>query len=118
MIPEWQEDTPCRRAVDAGEADINWWFDERPEAKAICDRCPVRVECRKWGRRHGEPFMYGGETAKERSRPDVPEPDSPVCPGSIRRYIAGCRCRLCTDKYATRLAHVRAYKERVRERAS
>ncbi|CAN5808502.1 hypothetical protein BH24ACT3_BH24ACT3_12790 [soil metagenome] len=41
----------------------------RREAKArrICDRCPVLVECRRYGRVHLEYGFWGGESEEQRA---------------------------------------------------
>ena len=57
--PGWENRAACRAAVEAGEAEPDWWFPTRdgpgahPEgvreqtdaAIAICKSCPVRFEC-------------------------------------------------------------------------
>jgi WhiB family redox-sensing transcriptional regulator len=39
-----------------------------PEAKALCDRCPVRPECLRWALDHDEVYgVWAGTTGYERS---------------------------------------------------
>lgn len=63
----WRARAACRAAIDAGEADANWWFPENDrysqrsaeKAKAICDPCPVKQRCLEegFGERDG---IWGG----------------------------------------------------------
>lgn len=67
--PEWQDHAVC-----AG-VDPDLWFPDKSgdviqtirEAKAVCHRCPVRVDCLEFALEHGEQFgIWGGKTVKER----------------------------------------------------
>jgi WhiB family redox-sensing transcriptional regulator len=67
MIPleEWREQAECR------SHPTRWFFPEQGEtprrAIAICNRCPVIVECREHGRRHESYGVWGGEMQGGRS---------------------------------------------------
>jgi WhiB family redox-sensing transcriptional regulator len=73
---DWRHDSAC---ADAKNSDIFFPLgvdpdseDEppypSPDAKAICDRCPVRVECLAYALRSQIPYgIYGGMSAYERS---------------------------------------------------
>ena len=67
MYEKWREKRAC------GIANQHVFFHAESsrsvaEAKAICARCPVRIECRTWARR--QEFVIGvfcGEDANERA---------------------------------------------------
>ena len=59
-VPESGLDLPCRQ----GEADL--WFAESPaeleRAKALCESCPIRIECLAGALSREEPWgVWGGE---------------------------------------------------------
>lgn len=67
--PAWQDHAEC-----AG-VDPDLWFPDKSgdvivtirAAKAVCYRCPVRVDCLEFALDHGEQFgIWGGKTVKER----------------------------------------------------
>jgi len=70
---EWQEDGLCR-VSDASVFFPPAHFEHKPErkareakAKAICARCPVRIQCLKWALATREPHgVWGGYTESER----------------------------------------------------
>lgn len=66
-MPAWDDEAAC-----VGH-DPEMWFAEYPSvkvvkrAKAICAKCPIRVECASRGM--GEEYgIWGGLTAEERAR--------------------------------------------------
>ena len=71
---EWQERGACR------ETDTTLFFHPQNErglsrlrrdraAKAVCARCPVRVECADYAIRAREPYgVWGGLTEEDRER--------------------------------------------------
>lgn len=66
--PDWYLDANC-----AGLLDDQTWFPPkggttRP-AKAICARCPVRLDCLTFALAHGERFgVWGGLSERERRK--------------------------------------------------
>lgn len=63
----WKDQAACRGA------DLALFFPEPGakylEAKVVCDRCPVKVECLDYALDNGELFgIWGGSTEKERRR--------------------------------------------------
>ncbi len=68
--PDWQDRAACRSFpldlfFTAGSSDIARYDQER--AKAVCETCPVRVECLDWALATEEQFgVWGGLTADER----------------------------------------------------
>jgi WhiB family redox-sensing transcriptional regulator len=64
-IPEWQELALCR------QVDAEMFFPEKggstKDAKAVCSRCEVRVECRGYALSHNERTgVWGGLSERER----------------------------------------------------
>ena len=77
----WQTEASCR-GVDA-ELFFPATEDDAMPAKAICDSCPVRLECLAFALERNEKFgVWGGLTEKERARL------SPAARESIRRQVA------------------------------
>lgn len=65
--PAWAE-----RAACIGKP-IDWWFPDgatlTPEAKAICETCPVQTECLRHAVRHNEAHgIWGGRSERARAR--------------------------------------------------
>ena len=63
--PAWHQHGACRGA------DPNLFFPERgesvKEAKAVCERCPVRAECLDYAMENHEVVgIWGGLSARER----------------------------------------------------
>lgn len=57
-------------------------------AKAVCNQCPVRRECLKYG--INEPWgCWGGTTPQERKH------DYRLKHGAIEKFYLGCSCALC-----------------------
>lgn len=75
LSTEWQHHGLCR-ADDAGVFFPPAHFEHKPEreareakAKAICRRCPVRIECLDWALSVREPFgVWGGHSEAERKQ--------------------------------------------------
>lgn len=71
----WQQHGLCR-VMDADVFFPPPHFEHKPErearearAKAVCARCPVRVECLDWALRTREPHgVWGGRSESERRR--------------------------------------------------
>lgn len=63
--PEWMASALC------AQIDPDLWFPEKGHpsnaAKALCEGCPVKLECLEYGMndQHG---IYGGLSARERLR--------------------------------------------------
>jgi WhiB family redox-sensing transcriptional regulator len=75
METEWQQHGLCR----AGDAVIFFppaHFEHKPEresreakAKAVCARCPVRLQCLEWALATREPYgIWGGCSESERKQ--------------------------------------------------
>lgn len=70
------------------------------EAKAICARCPVQVECLEYALENREQYgVWGGTTRDERkamlrARPNPPAEDRH---GTRNCYVSGCRCSECCE---------------------
>lgn len=72
---EWQQYGLCR-VEDSGVFFPPTHFEHKPEreareakAKAICMRCPVRIECLEWALETREPFgVWGGYSESERKQ--------------------------------------------------
>jgi WhiB family transcriptional regulator, redox-sensing transcriptional regulator len=99
------EPTPwaVRAACAGGDPDL--WFPERGEsrqlAKAVCEGCPVRVECLDYAVRWRIVFgVWGGLSEGERRRlyDTVERPRRlPAAHGTTTRYARGCRCEVCRE---------------------
>ena len=71
----WQQRGLCRE-TDSSVFFPPTHFEHKPErelreakAKAICARCPVRVECLEWALSTREPFgVWGGYSESERKQ--------------------------------------------------
>jgi WhiB family redox-sensing transcriptional regulator len=66
-VPEWQERALC------SQTDPEAFFPEKGgstrEAKRICQRCEVRVECLEYALGHDERFgIWGGLSERERRK--------------------------------------------------
>ncbi len=69
-MSEWRNRGACR------DKNPDWWFPERTQgpkggdkAKAICEACPVKVECLAWAVENDEAYgIWGGTTPAERRR--------------------------------------------------
>lgn len=62
--PAWMHDAACRGQVETMYPD-----GHNPAAVALCDRCPVRNECRSWALDHEERHgTWGGLSEKKRRR--------------------------------------------------
>lgn len=65
--PAWHRLAACR-----GVGGVDWFADE-PEAveaaRAVCERCPVLVECRAWALEQGRDLhgVFGGMSRSQRS---------------------------------------------------
>jgi len=72
----WRQHALCNELVQAGQADLSWWFADKHEpgnkletARRVCQRCPVQSECLQWAIDLPEKFgMWGGLTPKQRRR--------------------------------------------------
>jgi len=66
-IPEWQDHALC------AQSDPDAWFPEKggsvEQPKAICRRCPVRVECLEFAIEHNERFGVWGGLSERQRRP-------------------------------------------------
>ena len=67
MDDAWMDRGKCRAEVKAGNAERDWWFPGFPaqrhvlaKAKAICDACPVKVECHDWAVANRMVGVWGG----------------------------------------------------------
>jgi WhiB family redox-sensing transcriptional regulator len=62
---------PWRRSAACSASPVRLFFPARGEnaqaARAICQRCRVRSECLDYALEHGEPGVWGGTTARERT---------------------------------------------------
>jgi WhiB family redox-sensing transcriptional regulator len=75
LSTEWQQHGLCR-ATDSAVFFPPAHFEHKPEreareakAKAICMRCPVRVECLEWALAVREPHgVWGGHSESERKQ--------------------------------------------------
>lgn len=64
---QWMADAACRTHT------VDHWFSEVPgnsyaEAKAVCDRCPVRQQCLDYALNREDYGVWGGLTPRERRR--------------------------------------------------
>ena len=75
LTTDWQQHGSCR----VGDSTVFFpptHFEHKPEreareakAKAICMRCPVRLECLDWALTTREPFgVWGGYSESERKQ--------------------------------------------------
>ena len=86
-IPEWYEQASCAQIPVSATWDPFFAGEEgntatHAEAKAICDQCPTRIECRKWGKANGERHgVWGGAPARSAD----PEPRAAEC-GTLAGY--------------------------------
>lgn len=72
------------RAACAGHEETMFADDPEP-AKAICEACPVRMDCRAWAVDSEEPYgVWGGLTQEERTR------TCPVCGAPKQPEWLGC----------------------------
>lgn len=67
--PDWQ----TRAACHAPEVDPDWFFprvgDPATAAYAVCEQCPVRVDCLEYAIANNEQHgIWGGTNHKERRR--------------------------------------------------
>ena len=70
LVPDWQERGLCR------QVDPDLFYPEKGsglsslrQARRICDRCPVKAECRQWALDQGEVYgVWGGTSESERRR--------------------------------------------------
>lgn len=91
-----------RRRGACKDSDTEPFFPERgqvvpPAVQAMCDRCPVAVECLLWAVRQRENGFWGGTTDRQRRvmrRPRL-RAKCPVCESSNLR--AGLGRQLCTS---------------------
>lgn len=75
LTTEWQQRGSCR-AVDSEVFFPPMHFEHKPEreareakAKAICDGCPVRIECLTWALEVREPHgVWGGASEGDRKQ--------------------------------------------------
>jgi WhiB family transcriptional regulator, redox-sensing transcriptional regulator len=68
-IPRFTEPALC------AEIDPELWYPfasgnaSAKSAKAVCRRCPARLECLAWALEHHEEYgVWGGTTVKDRAR--------------------------------------------------
>lgn len=66
-------DDPWRRYAECATADHNLFFPERgastAQAKAMCGRCPVRIDCLEHSIFSGEQFgLWGGLAERNRRK--------------------------------------------------
>jgi hypothetical protein len=89
------------------------WFSDAPdeieEAKAICDRCPIRNRCAEAGR--DEPWgTWGGLSTGERlGLMLLATPEPPPHEASRSCYSAGCRRPECCEANTRYIAHTRSH---------
>lgn len=100
---DWREAAACKGK------DPDMWFPERgstiARAIAICEACPVRVDCLQHALAAKEKFgIWGGLSEKERRtlrrRRATRESLPAVKPhGTLSRFHYGCRCPECRAAY-------------------
>ena len=66
--PEWHEDAECAKPVN--RKYVENFFANKPAqqlpAKKLCEACPVRAECAKWGLENKQIWgIWGGLTPKQ-----------------------------------------------------
>jgi hypothetical protein len=101
----WRERAACR-----GNWELDW-IDPSPAdeavCRAICRRCPVRVECGEDALLSGEPWgLWGGLDPHERAiiaaHRSIPTPRMLPPHGTNPRYAKhGCRCPACRSAHTT-----------------
>lgn len=68
--PDWRDQSACRREdpdLFAPDGTTGKWVQVIADAKAICNRCPVRPTCLQWALdTHQESGIWGGLTEDER----------------------------------------------------
>lgn len=90
----WRERALCAAMCRAGEAKDAWWHPGQGEstvarkAKAICKRCPVKVECLDHATLNGEKNGIWGGTAPEDRR-------TPLGTTKVRVIV----CRRCGEQF-------------------
>lgn len=85
----------------------------RAEAKAICDRCPVKIDCYKWATTNGiADGLWGGVTESRRRGERRADGNPRLCArcGSVFRGVKAS-ARYCSDpcRQAARAASIRRY---------
>ena len=71
---DWMSRANCNGVagimVDAlpGEESKEWTEAREAIAKAICDKCAVKVKCLVYAYEHREKGVWGGTTTKERAK--------------------------------------------------
>ena len=113
-VMDWYDEAACKGKP------TDMWFPDRGDdvrpAKAICNGCPVQVECLDYaltnGIKHG---IWGGapERARRKMRRELGLADPPesneAAHGTRVQYAQGCRCSACSRANAD-------YQRRWRER--
>jgi hypothetical protein len=61
--PNWSL-AECAKAVEASEADPDWWVPatdaEKKKAQAVCKRCPIKRQCWRYAYENGYWGVWGG----------------------------------------------------------
>lgn len=67
---DWTLPTFDDRACAGEDPELFFPIGDSPKAaaagKAICGRCPIRIECLRWALRNGEQGIWGGLTDGQR----------------------------------------------------
>jgi WhiB family redox-sensing transcriptional regulator len=90
--PDWHEDANC--AIPKNSEHIDKFFANKPsqqyQAKKLCNSCPVRLDCAKWGLENKQIWgIWGGLTNKQIRRTlsvnwegqEMRHNRFPLCPG-------------------------------------
>jgi WhiB family transcriptional regulator, redox-sensing transcriptional regulator len=95
LLPRWSQQEWMAEAVCSGHTQL--FFPppaERPQsrlkreaaARAVCESCPVIVECRTYARIHREHGFWGGESEEERTLAGF-SPPHPIGAARLRAVI-------------------------------
>lgn len=108
MSTDWHDEAAC----SGSNADLFFperGADQRP-AKAICARCPVRLDCLEWALANGETSgIWGGLNERERRRGHH-DKRAHECPLTVTGSTAGVQrhrklgqnpCKACRKEYNT-----------------
>lgn len=87
----WRGEAACRgmgfdRFFPSNQGDKEQREAAEAEAKAICKRCPVKIECYEWAKENGEVGIWGEATEVERTGSRNPSANKRVKPENrVRR---------------------------------
>ncbi len=81
--PFWQQHAVCREMTDLffpalyeqpAATEMREW-----QAKGVCARCPVKIQCRDFGRANAEQGIWGGENDQDRAALGIFNTQGPSC---------------------------------------